>query len=246
MAEQKNDLESSIHSLHEKMVARRKWTFSRIKTSFLTGVLVTVPIFLTVWVVWFAFDKLTSWSIGFVDTITPEHDLDSTEKMLIRVCALVFIAFVLFFVGVLTKVTLGEKLIQFLQWILSKIPVVNFLYGTVKQVADTLFKPKPGGANNQQVVLCEYPRKGIYSIGLLTNENREDNELQRKTGKELVSVFVPTTPNPTSGYLLYIPREDVILLDMDAAAAMRLIISCGALPINGEKAEENGNPSEKK
>ena len=108
--------------------------------------------------------------------------------------------------GQLTKLTLGQRMIDLGQRLLLHVPLVSSIYSTCKQIADAM-RTSSGGVF-RQAVMFEYPRPGSYTIGFVTNENQEGNELTEKLGKQLVSVFIPTTPNPTSGFLLLIPRED--------------------------------------
>ena len=113
---------------------------------------------------------------------------------------------------------------------LLKLPLINFIYSTCKQIGDTIMSSKKGNMF-RQVVLFEYPRKGCYAIGFMTNENTPENsEAARRLGKgDLISVFMPTTPNPTSGFLMLIPRDECIMLDMSVSDAMRMIVSCGTV-----------------
>jgi uncharacterized membrane protein len=131
----------------------------------------------------------------------------------------------------LGRYTLGKKLISLADAIMRKVPMLSVVYTTARQIWDAIWSTKSGMFN--KVVMFEYPRKGIWVIGFLTNEN-EDNEweIQKKTGEDLVSVFLPTTPNPTSGFLLFLPRKDCQYLDMDVAEGMRLVISGGAVVSN--------------
>jgi uncharacterized membrane protein len=106
-----------------------------------------------------------------------------------------------------------------------RLPILRSVYITSRQIGEALWTPK--GNMFRQVVLVEYPRKGIYTIGFLTNENKKEWELSVKTNKQLLSIFIPTTPNPTSGFLLFIPREDCQFLDMKVSDGMKLVISGG-------------------
>jgi len=123
-------------------------------------------------------------------------------------------------------------LFNFFEGILVKVPLINLVYNTVKQIVDTF--SQQNNAIFQEVVLIEYPRKGVYAVGFLTNQAK--GEIQEKTGENLVNVFVPTTPNPTSGFLLMLPNDAVIPMEMTIAEGMKLIISGGAVapPYNGQ------------
>ena len=218
-----------------------------IRSCFLAGLFVVVPIFLSVWIAVSLFTRLTDWAVSYVQTAPFSETLSPFwTDVLIRVFSLLFLFCVLFFIGLLARVTIGRKLILLAENLLLKLPIIRFFYSTCKQMGDALWSSK-GGSMFHQVVLFEYPRKGCYSIGFLTNENNNDFEVTRRLGKPMISIFIPTTPNPTSGFLLIVPREECVFLDMTVAEAMRLIVSCGAvLPETGktapEKSMENGKP----
>ena len=210
-----------------------------------TGLLVAVPIVLSLWVAWYLYSRLTGWGLTLADSLELMAELPPFWRtQIIRILALIVVLGVLFFLGVLTKITLGRKVIEKAQALLLKLPLVNFIYSTCKQIGDTIMSSKKGSMF-QQVVLFEYPRKGCWAIGFLTNENTPENsEAARRLGKgDLISVFMPTTPNPTSGFLMLIPREECILLDMSVSDAMRLIVSCGAILPGSEPEDESGEKS---
>lgn len=137
------------------------------------------------------------------------------------------LAFVVLLVtGALVANLLGRKLIGLWEGVLARIPLVRTIYSAVKQVAETVLAP--GGRAFRKVLLVEYPRREMWSLAFETSGNTL-GEVQAKTGKEeVVSVFVPTTPNPTSGYVVLLPRRDVVELDMTIDEGMRFIISMGA------------------
>jgi len=128
-------------------------------------------------------------------------------------------------VGLLTRYYIGKRLIEWLDTIMLRVPLLNKIYGTIKQVNEAFSSGKK--TSFKTVVLIEYPRSGIYSIGFLTSENQD--EIQRKTGEKLVCVFIPTTPNPTSGFLVLIPQDQVTKLDMSVAEGIKYIISLGSV-----------------
>ena len=209
----------------------KKKHFQFFRNMIVTGVIVAVPVILSLWVAWYLYSHLTDWGIRLADTLNLMADLpDFWRTQIIRLLALIVVLVVLFFLGVLTKITLGRRLIEKAQALLLKLPLVSFIYSTCKQIGDTIMFSKKGNMF-QQVVLFEYPRKGCYAIGFMTNENTQENsEVARRLGKgDLISIFMPTTPNPTSGFLMFIPRDECIMLDMSVSDAMRLIVSCGAI-----------------
>jgi uncharacterized membrane protein len=222
----------------------KKKHFQFFRNMIVTGLLVAVPIVLSLWVAWYLYSRLTGWGLTLADSLGLMSELPPFWRtQIIRVLALVAVLVVLFFLGVLTRITIGRKVIEKAQALLLKVPLVNFIYSTCKQIGDTIMSSKKGNMF-QQVVLFEYPRKGCWAIGFMTNENTPANsEAARRLEKgDLISVFMPTTPNPTSGFLMLIPREECIMLDMSVSDAMRLIVSCGAI-LPGTENEESGEKS---
>ena len=225
----------------KQSVSTRKKPFLFFRNMIVPGVIVAVPVLLSLWVAWYLYSRLTNWGIKLANSFDLMAGLpDFWRTQIIRVLALIVIMAVLFFLGVLTKITIGRRLIANAQSLLLKVPLVNFIYSTCKQIGDTIMSSK-SGSMFRQVVLFEYPRKGCWAIGFMTNENTPENsEAARRLGKgDLISVFMPTTPNPTSGFLMLIPREECIMLDMSVSDAMRLIVSCGAiLPGSEEEGQD--------
>ncbi|HJS73235.1 MAG TPA: DUF502 domain-containing protein, partial [Vicinamibacteria bacterium] len=138
----------------------------------------------------------------------------------------VILTFVLLFsTGVLAANFFGKQLIEGWERLLSRIPLVSWVYSGVKQVAETLLSPHAKAF--RKVLLVEYPRRGIWTVGFQTSGPLD--EVQARTEKEVVVVFVPTTPNPTSGFIMLFPKEDVIELDMTVDEALRMVISLGVV-----------------
>jgi uncharacterized membrane protein len=144
-------------------------------------------------------------------------------ELAIRGFSIIVTLVFLFIVGQVAKWAFGRRLMDFLERVILEIPVMSTIYSTAKQVVDAI---KGGNGMFRQVVLVEFPRKGIYAIGFLTNENKGRNELSEKTGKNLISIFMPFAP-PTSGYIVFVPKEDCIFLEMSVSDGMKLVISGG-------------------
>ena len=212
---------------------------NRMKNLLFTGLLVVVPFLVAVWMSWWIYDVLTVWAIGLADKLDlPGMDGETSSfwvRQGIRILALVFMLLVLLLVGQLAKLTLGRRLIGLGQKLLMHLPLVSFIYSTCKQIADAM--QTTSGGMFHQVVLFEYPMPGSYAIGFLTNENTEPSEITEQLGKPVVSIFLPTTPNPTSGFLLMIPRDKCIFLKMSVSDAMKLIVSVGTV-FPEQKAQE--------
>tara|TARA_A100001015_G_scaffold273962_1_gene329899 strand:+ start:36 stop:557 length:522 start_codon:yes stop_codon:yes gene_type:complete len=154
----------------------------------------------------------------------------------LQVLSLIIVLTIITILGFGSRIFIGQFLFNSFEKVVTRVPFINLIYNTVKQIVDTFSKQQK--AIFQETVLIEYPRKGIYAVGFLTN--RAKGEIQELTGADLVNVFVPTTPNPTSGFLLMLPKEDVIPMKMSISDGMKLIISGGAVvpPFSKEQIEE--------
>lgn len=209
----------------------RRFLIFRMKGLLLTGLFVVVPFFIALWMAWWIYDLLTVWAIGLAGRLElPGLSGENSSFWLqqgIRLLSLILILVMLIVIGQLAKMTMGRRMISLTQKLLLHLPIVNFIYSTCKQIGDAV-RSSSGGMFHQ-VVLFEYPMPGSYALGFLTNENNESFEVTEKLGKPVVSIFMPTTPNPTSGFLLMIPRERCIFLNMSVSEAMRLIVSVGTV-----------------
>jgi len=219
-----------------------KIILNRLKSLLLTGLFVVVPFLAALWLSWWIYDLLTMWAIGLAGKMNlPGMEGENASFWVsqgIRILALVFMVVVLLVVGKLTELTLGRRLINLGQKLLLHLPLINFIYSTCKQIADAM-KNSSGGMF-LQAVLFEYPSAGSYAIGFATNEQTAD-EITDKVGSPLVSIFLPTTPNPTSGFLLLVPRSKCTFLDMSISDAMKLIVSVGTV-LPGQSTETPDEP----
>ncbi|MBT7163325.1 MAG: DUF502 domain-containing protein [Victivallales bacterium] len=200
------------------------------KNTFLTGVLTVVPLTLTLFLTVWLFNKVTGLIPIMLGTLPSQAVQDLLENpgfvLAVRIVGLGLIVFAIYFVGLIAKGVLVRQCLAALEGLVERLPMVGTLYSTIKQMGNAILR---GGGTGmfKQAVLLEYPRKDSYVLGFLTAEGAA--ELEAKTGQDLLSIFVPTTPNPTSGFLLMLPRQDVTLLDMTVMEAMRLVISGGAV-----------------
>ena len=206
------------HHKHE----RRKTSFlARIRGNFFTGLVIVLPVALTIWLVW-SF-------IGFVDDrvlpLVPDryNPLTYVDFNIRGVGVGIFLIFTTF-MGALTKGLFGRQLIRIGESIVDRVPIVRSIYNGVKQIVETITSSSDN--NFEKVAMFEYPRKGIWAIGFVSTETRGEI-LDKTSASSLYSIFVPTTPNPTSGFLLFVPQKDTVILDMDVEAAAKLIISAG-------------------
>ena len=193
----------------------KKSIFVRLRNYFITGAIVLIPIGITIYLTLFII-KLSS---SFLPkTINPNSylpfDIPGIE-ILITVILITLI-------GSLSLSFLGKKFLEIFNNILKKIPILRTIYSAVGQLTESFTQ---SNGTQKSVVILEYPRKGIWVVGFATKENK--GEISKKTNEELVNIFVPTTPNPTSGFLLMVPKKDIIYLDMSFEEASRFIVSAG-------------------
>ncbi|MEQ8291717.1 MAG: DUF502 domain-containing protein [Roseovarius sp.] len=212
---------------------KRPGLFAGLRASFLTGIVVIAPVGLTIWLIW----TLMGWVDSFVLPLVP-YNMRPENYIGINLRGVGVIIFLLFtiIVGWIAKGLIGKSMIRFAESLVDRMPVVRSIYSGVKQIAETVFAQTE--RSFEKACLIEYPRKGIWAIGFISTVAKGEITDKAVTGGELLSVFVPTTPNPTSGFLLYFPKEDVIELDMSIEDAAKLVISAGLvypnMPAPGE------------
>lgn len=201
----------------------------KLKKYFLTGLLVVVPITMTLLVVRWLFRFIN----GLLTTILPEVlRPEVLYGIPVPGISLVATLLLILLVGILAANIFGRSLVTFSEELVDRIPFVKGIYTLFKQVADTVLKRDHGAF--RKVVLIEYPRKGIWSVAFVTGKS--SGEVQRVTAEDLVNVFVPTTPNPTSGFYVLVPEKDLIVLKMTVEEAFKLIISGGMVTPPEKKA----------
>ncbi len=201
---------------------RRPGLFSSLRASFLTGIVVIAPVWLTIWLIW----SVVGWIDSAVLPLIPQQ-FQPEEYVGINLHGVGVIIFLIFtiIVGWIAKGILGRSLIQLAEGIVDRMPVVRSVYSGIKQISETVFAQTE--RSFEKACLIQYPRRGIWAIGFVSTTARGEVSNRAETPGELLSVFVPTTPNPTSGFLLFFPAEDVILLDMSIEDAAKLVISAG-------------------
>ena len=188
---------------------------ARLRNYFITGIVVLVPIGITLYLTKF----IVSISSGLIPSnINPNSYLPYSIPGLEIFLSVIFITLI----GGLSLSFIGKKVLQFVNDLFKRIPILRTIYSAIGQMTET-FAPKKN--NKKSVVLIEYPRKGSWAVGFVTKENK--GEISKKTNKNLVNVFVPTTPNPTSGFLLMFPKDEIIYLDMTFEEASKFIVSAG-------------------
>ena len=197
-----------------------------MKRYFITGLLIWVPLGMTAWVLKFLIGTMDQSLLLLPDSLQPERLLGMNIPGIGTVLTLL----VVFITGLLTANIIGQKLVSFWEGVLWRIPVVKSIYWGIKQVSDTLFSSQ--GVAFRKALLVQYPREGSWTIAFMTGQPGGDviNHLKG----EYISVYVPTTPNPTSGFFLMMPKSDVIELDMNVDTALKYIISMGVVSPNNE------------
>ena len=188
---------------------------AKLRNYFITGIVVLVPIGITLYLTKF-FITISTKLIP--SEINPNNYLPILIPGLEIVLAVIFITLI----GYLSLSFIGKKILQLFNDLLKRIPILRTIYSAIGQMAETL---APKRKSKKSVVLVEYPRKGSWAVGFATKDNK--GEISKKTNQKLVNVFIPTTPNPTSGFLLMFPKEDLIYLDMNFEEASKFIVSAG-------------------
>ncbi len=189
----------------------------RMRTDFLTGLVAILPIVLTVLVIWFLVTKLGN-LLGTVFERVPY--LDRLPSPAISVLGLLAILFLIYFIGVLARIFRRRWLLRFVERIISRVPLVRTIYTSAQKFSQTIFLDRSAF---RRVVLVEYPRKGVYTLAFVTSEAKWDIT----GGRRAVNLFVPTTPNPTSGYYLIVPEEDLIPTTLTIEEGFKTVISGG-------------------
>ena len=200
------------------------------RNSFLTGLVVIAPVALTVWLIWSVIGWIDGFVLPFIPNLYHPDNILNTffgQDVAINIRGLGVVVFLLFttFVGWIAKGFLGRSLIRIGENLVRRMPVVRSIYSGVKQIAETVFAQSD--RSFEKACLIEYPRKGIWAVGFVSTEAKGEVKYKAKSNSDLLSVFVPTTPNPTSGFMLFFPRNDVIELEMSIEDAAKLVISAG-------------------
>lgn len=228
---------------HENETPRRRSIFSGLRNNFITGLVVIAPIGLTLWLMWSVTGWVDSWVWPFVPKAYHPEELinrwmgrDSSNWIAVNIRGVGVILFLIFtiFVGWIAKGLIGRSFLRWGESIVDRMPVVRSVYNGVKQIAETVFAKSESSFD--KACLIEYPRKGIWAIAFVSIKAKGEVAQKLPPEGEILTVFLPTTPNPTSGFLLFLPKEDVTILDMSVEDAAKLVISAG-LVYPGSKAE---------
>ena len=198
-----------------KTLKKKRSFLARLRNYFITGIVVLVPIGITLY--------LTKFFISVSSNLIPK-EINPNSYLPFSIPGLEILLSIIFItvIGWLSLSFIGKKILQLVNETLKRIPILRTIYSAIGQMTESL-APRKG--NKKSVVLVEYPRKGSWAVGFATKDNK--GEISKKTSTELVNVFVPTTPNPTSGFLLMFPKTEIIYLDMTFEEASKFIVSAG-------------------
>lgn len=220
---------------HEEIKRRsRPGMISKLRSNFLAGLIIVAPIGLTLWLIW----TVVGWVDGWVWPFVPAayHPEELVNRLLgrgpenwidVNVRGVGVVIFLLFtvMVGWIGKGLIGRSFLSIGERFVDRMPVVRSIYNAAKQIAETVFSQRD--TSFDKACLVEYPRKGLWAIAFISTNAKGEVDEKLSDGEPVVTVFLPTTPNPTSGFLLFLPRRDVKVLDMTVEDAAKLVISAG-------------------
>lgn len=219
----------------------RRGIITRLRGNFLAGLIIVAPIGLTLYLVWSVVGWIDSWVWPFIpDYYQPEQLVnrifrsEGADLISVNVRGIGVVIFLVFtmLVGWIGKGILGRSMLRFGESIVERMPIVRSIYNGVKQIAETVFSQRD--TSFDKACLIEYPRKGIWAIAFISTNARGEVREKISVDEDIATVFLPTTPNPTSGFLLFLPRSDVKELDMTVEDAAKLVISAGLVYPNSK------------
>ncbi|MEM7046308.1 MAG: DUF502 domain-containing protein [Pseudomonadota bacterium] len=211
-----------------------KGLFAFLRRSFFTGLLITVPGVLTLYLTWLGVNIVDGWMTAL---IPPRFHPQTYLPFSIPGMGLILAVALLIIIGAVGANVIVRVFMRMVENTVNRLPGVRGLYATIKQVVETIFSDR--SESFQSVVMIEYPRKGLWVLGFATGEAAP--EMCARVGKDLVNVFVPTTPNPTSGFLFFVPREDVIFSPVPTDVGVKLIFSAGITPTGEDEDYDGGD-----
>jgi uncharacterized membrane protein len=213
---------------------RKRHPARALRNYLIAGLLIWVPVMVTVWVVRFVSGILDQ----SIVLLPPSWRPEAVFGQYVPGFGIVLALLVLFLTGLLARDLLGEKMIEAVESLVRRIPVIGPVYGGAKTFSETVLTDK--GRSFKQVVMVEFPRKGAWSIGFLMSEDWE--EVRARTGTDMVQVFVPTTPNPTTGFLIVVHRSEVMFMETTVDEAFKMIFTLGVIP-PGPRPKPGENPN---
>lgn len=231
---------------HDTTPPPRRSVIGRLRAWFFTGLVVIAPVGLTMWLIW----TVIGWIDGWVLPLVPKayhpdrmiqnfFGLDPLSQINVRGLGVVIFLIFTVIVGFTAKGLLGRSFIKFAESLVERTPVVRTIYSGIKQISETIFAQSE--RSFETACLIEYPRRGIWALGFISTTAKGEVAEKSDPSGEMISIFLPTTPNPTSGFLLFVPKKDVIELDMSVEDSAKLVISAGLVYPTGV-VDEDGQP----
>lgn len=223
------------------LTPRRPGMIARLRGNFLAGLIIIAPIGLTLWLIWTVVGWIDGWVWPFVPyAYQPEELINrwfrgpDMDRIAVNVRGIGVVIFLLFtvIVGWMGKGIMGRSFLRWGESLVQRMPIVRSIYSGVKQIAETVFSQRD--TSFDRACLVEYPRKGIWAIAFISTDAKGEIESGIPVPGGKISVFLPTTPNPTSGFLLFVPKDDIIELEMSVEDAAKLVISAGLVYPNGQ------------
>ncbi len=214
----------------DPVLPRKRGPLAGLRASFLTGLVVVLPVGLTIYLIWTVIGWIDAWVLPLVphawkpDTLVRDYFGPDTEFSVRGVGVIVFLVFTVI-VGWAAKGLIGRSMIRSAERLVDRMPVVRSIYNGLKQIAETVFSQSD--SNYDSACLVEFPRTGTWAIGFVSTRAKGEIAALLTADRDIVTIFVPTTPNPTSGFLIYVPFADIIPLEMTLEDAAKLIISAG-------------------
>ncbi len=221
----KNDARQRAKNIKKIRLEKERAVFmklgAKLRAYFLTGILVTAPVSITFYMAY----KIFVWIDVSVNRLIPPELTARYNIPLTTIPGLgiVILIAAMILVGMFAAGFIGRFFVHLGDWLVRRLPVISSVYSLLKQVFETIFSDKSQSFN--QCVLLEYPRKGLWIIGFVSASAK--GEIRKKIQEDMLSVFIPTTPNPTSGFLIFVPRKDVIPLKMSVEEGIKFVVSCG-------------------
>lgn len=218
---------------------KRRKLLLRIRNDFVAGLLFILPAILTFMILKFLITNVDSLILKPIVGLF--HPANPPLLFLVKMVLFLCLIFIIILIGFATRIVITRKALRFMERLLSRVPMVNKIYDTIKDISNAFLGQ--GRSAFGKVVLIEYPRKGMYAIGFITSEAKVETQI--KTEEALINVFVPSTPNPTTGILLLVPKEQIIPFDISVKDGMKMVVSGGIIaPTYGNTKNRSDSPEE--
>ncbi len=235
-----DDREGSVRQAFQRG-ARRPGLMARLRTYFLAGIVATAPIGITLALAWWLINWIDSKIEGLLSpSYNPQTYLEHYLGFHVPGIGLIVVLVGLTIIGFLAAGLAGRFVVRTGEHLLNRMPVIRSVYGALKQIFETVLESS--SRSFREVVLIQYPRRGLWAVAFITSDTT--GEVQRVTDETVVNVFLPTTPNPTSGFLLFVPRADLIMLDMTVEEGIKMVISAGIVTPPDRAMEETAEEEE--